>query len=68
VGQWQVSVEHVERFGATSYRYLHPGDGWKYWTMTDDIRKGFDSPGQVCRSGSKSNLLDPAKPPRFAGA
>jgi hypothetical protein len=29
----------VERFGAREYRYLYAGDGFKYWTMTDDLRK-----------------------------
>ena len=28
-----------EKFGGRSYRYWYPGDGWKYWTMTDDVTK-----------------------------
>jgi len=33
--------EHVERFGGVLYRYLRPDDGYKYWVMTDDIRKAI---------------------------
>src|SRR5215831_12596685 len=27
-----------ERFGKYWYRYLYPGDGFKYWAMTTDVR------------------------------
>ena len=28
-----------ERFGSRRYRYWYPGDGFKYWTMTTDVRR-----------------------------
>jgi hypothetical protein len=28
-----------EKFQGRTYRYWYPGDGWKYWTMTSDIRQ-----------------------------
>jgi hypothetical protein len=28
-----------ERFGKAYYRYWYPGDGFKYWAMTTDIRQ-----------------------------
>jgi hypothetical protein len=27
-----------ERFGSRNYRYWTPGDGWKYWAMTTDVK------------------------------
>ena len=27
-----------EKFGKRRYRYWRPGDGFKYWTMTTDVR------------------------------
>jgi hypothetical protein len=29
----------VEKFKGRAYRYWHPGDGFKYWTMTTDVRQ-----------------------------
>jgi hypothetical protein len=26
-----------ERYGKRRYRYLRPGDGWKYWIMTSQV-------------------------------
>jgi hypothetical protein len=28
-----------ERFGKRRYRYWRPGDGFKYWTMTTDVKR-----------------------------
>lgn len=28
-----------ERFDGRRYRYLRPGDGWKYWAMTTAMRQ-----------------------------
>jgi hypothetical protein len=28
----------AERFGSRLYRYWAPGDGWRYWAMTDDVK------------------------------
>jgi len=28
-----------EKWGRYKYLYLYPGDGWKYWRMTKDIRQ-----------------------------
>jgi hypothetical protein len=28
-----------EKWGRAWYQYWHPGDGWKYWRMTNDIRQ-----------------------------
>jgi hypothetical protein len=28
-----------ERWGRRKYQYWYPGDGWKYWCMTSDIRQ-----------------------------
>jgi len=33
--------EVIERFNGVRYRYLRPGDGHQYWTMTGDIRKAI---------------------------
>jgi hypothetical protein len=27
-----------EKWGRYKYKYWYPGDGWKYWRMTNDIR------------------------------
>jgi hypothetical protein len=27
-----------EKWGRQTYQYWYPGDGWKYWRMTNDIR------------------------------
>jgi hypothetical protein len=27
-----------EKWGRQKYQYWYPGDGWKYWRMTNDIR------------------------------
>ena len=27
----------IGHFGKTERKYLHPGDGYKYWAMTEDI-------------------------------
>ena len=27
-----------EKWGRYKYKYWYPGDGWKYWRMTSDIR------------------------------
>jgi hypothetical protein len=27
-----------EKWGGRRYQYWYPGDGWKYWRMTNDIR------------------------------
>ena len=29
----------AEKFGKRRYRYWYPGDGWKYWTMTTDVKR-----------------------------
>ena len=28
-----------EKWGRSRYQYWYPGDGWKYWRMTNDIRQ-----------------------------
>jgi hypothetical protein len=28
-----------EKWGRYKYKYYYPGDGWKYWRMTTDIRQ-----------------------------
>ena len=28
-----------EKFGKARYRYWYPGDGFKYWTMTTDVKQ-----------------------------
>jgi hypothetical protein len=28
-----------EKWGGRKYQYWYPGDGWKYWRMTSDIRQ-----------------------------
>ena len=28
-----------EKWGRYRYQYWYPGDGWKYWRMTNDIRQ-----------------------------
>jgi hypothetical protein len=30
-----------ERWGRRKYQYWYPGDGWKYWCMTSDIRQSL---------------------------
>ena len=34
-------MEHgvYERWAGRYKRYLHPGDGWKYWAMTTELRE-----------------------------
>jgi hypothetical protein len=30
-----------EQFGRKTYRYIYPGDGYKYWVMTDDFSQSI---------------------------
>jgi hypothetical protein len=40
VALFNLIVEHgvQERWGRRKYQYFYPGDGYKYWRMTNDIR------------------------------
>jgi hypothetical protein len=29
----------IEKFKGRAYRYWRPGDGWRYWAMTTDVRQ-----------------------------
>jgi hypothetical protein len=31
----------VEKWRGRPYRYWHPGDGWKYWAMSSEIRQSW---------------------------
>jgi hypothetical protein len=46
--------EAVEGFGNASYRYLYPGDGYKYWTMTTDLR--------ICAIINRAEVKPPPSP------
>ena len=41
VALFNLIVEHGvhEKWGGRRYQYFYPGDGWKYWRMTTDIRQ-----------------------------
>ena len=41
VDLFNLIIEHgvQETWGGRKYQYWYPGDGWKYWRMTNDIRQ-----------------------------
>ena len=40
VALFNLIIEHgvQETWGRRKYQYFYPGDGYKYWRMTNDIR------------------------------
>ena len=42
VALFNLIIEHGvhETWRRQRYQYWYPGDGWKYWRMTTDIRQG----------------------------
>jgi hypothetical protein len=41
VALFSAIMEHgvYERWAGRQQRYLYPGDGWKYWAMTTELRE-----------------------------
>ena len=41
VALFRAIIEHGvdDRWAGRRYRYLYPGDGWKYWAMTTELQE-----------------------------
>jgi hypothetical protein len=49
-----------ERFGSRAYRYWCPGDGHKYWAMTDDVARSHVINRARIRESSERLKAEPA--------